>query len=187
MGTASLRAGELTILACYGSLSDARLGQIIAKREYVRPQTPHVRLLTIWFGANDACLPEFIQHVPLSRFSENLTTMVRTIRAPDSPWYSPETRLLLITPPPVHVPSMGTDMQPTRTFNVTKVYAEEVKKVGEREHVPVVDAWTRIWEAAGKNEEQVEAFFTDGLHLSEAGYKVSAYSAIQCWAMTSWV
>ncbi|KAI0247061.1 SGNH hydrolase-type esterase domain-containing protein [Lactifluus subvellereus] len=154
------------------------LEQIIAKREYVQPQTPHVRLLTIWFGANDACLPGFIQHVPVSRFSENLTTMVRAIRAPDSPWYSPETKLLLITPPPVHVPSMGTDMQPTRTFNVTKAYAEEVKKVGEREDVPVVDAWTRVWEAARKNEEEMKAYFTDGLHLGEAGYKI-VFSALQ--------
>jgi isoamyl acetate esterase len=115
--------------------------------------------------------------------------MVHAIRAPDSPWYSPETELLLITPPPIHVPSMETYMQSTRTFDVTKAYAEEVKKAGEREDVPVVDVWTRIWEAAGKNEEEVKAYFTDGLHLGEAGYKVSvsAYSAIIHWTVTSWV
>jgi isoamyl acetate esterase len=139
-----------------------------------------VRLLTIWFGANDACLPEYRQHVPLSRFSENLTTMVHTIRAPDSPWYSPETKLLLITPPPIHVPSMGVE---GRTFDVTKTYAEEVKKVGEREDIPVLDVWTRMWEAAGKSEEGLEGYFTDGLHLAEAGYEVSvgAHSAIVYW------
>jgi isoamyl acetate esterase len=142
----------------------------------VQPQTPRVRLLTLWFGANDACLPEFRQHVPISRFSENLTTMLHIIRAPVSPWYSPETKLLLITPPPVHVPSMGADKQPTRTFDVTKAYAEEVIRVGQREDVPVVDVWTRVWEAAGKNKEALKEYFTDGLHLNEAGYKVSANS-----------
>lgn len=99
--------------------------------------------------------------------------MVHAIRAPESQWYSPETRLLLITPPPIHVPSMKVDMQPTRTFDVTKAYAEEVKKVGEAENVPVVDVWSRIWEAAGKNKEGVKDFFTDGLHLGKSGYEVS--------------
>jgi hypothetical protein len=49
---------------------------------------------------------------------------------------------------------MGVDMQPTRTFDVTKAYAQEVKKVGEAENVPVVDIWTGIWEAAGKVRRQ---------------------------------
>lgn len=146
--------------------------QLIAKRGEVQHYTPRVQLITIWFGANDACLPGCTQHVPLSRFSENLTMMVRAIRAPESQWYSPETRLLLITPPPIHVPSMNVDMQPTRTFDVTKAYAEEVKKVGETENVPVVDAWSRIWEAAGNNKEVVKSFLTDGLHLGKSGYEV---------------
>lgn len=137
-----------------------------------------MRLVTIWFGANDASLPEFTQHVPLSRFSVNLATMVRAIRAPESQWYSPETRVLLITPPPIHVPSMGIDMQPIRAFDVTKAYAEEVKKVGEAENVPVVDAWTGVWKAAGESKERVKEFLTDGLHLSKAGYEVSTTSAI---------
>jgi isoamyl acetate esterase len=103
---------------------------------------------------------------------------VRAIRAPESQWYSPETRVLLITPPPIHIPSMGVDMQPMRTFDVTKAYAEEVKKVGEAENVPVVDVWTVIWEAAGKSKETVKGFLTDGLHLGKAGYEVSITTGI---------
>jgi hypothetical protein len=162
-----------------GSSFDLGLGQIMVKHKDVQPHTPRVRLLTIWFGANDACLPGFRQHVPLSRFSENITTMVRSIRSPESPWYSPETKVFLITPPPIHVPSMREDMQPTRAFDVTKAYAEEVKSVGEAEKVPVVDAWTGVWEAAGENKEAVKAFLTDGLHLGKAGYEVSTNSQIE--------
>jgi len=146
--------------------------QIIAKREGMQAHTPRVRLVTIWFGANDACPPGSLQHVPLSRFSENLVTMVRAIKAPESPWYSPETKLLLITPPPIHVPSVREDIQLQRTFDVTRDYAEEVKKVGKAEDVPVVDAWTRVWEAAGQSTEGVKAFLMDGLHLNNAGYGV---------------
>lgn len=138
------------------------------------PDAARVRLLTIWFGANDACLPEFRQHVPISRFSENLSAMVRAIRGPESPCYSPETRVLFITPPPIHVHSMRADLQPTRTFETTESYAEEVRKVGKRESVPIVDAWSKIWEAARKDKEAVKEFFIDGLHLNANGYKVSA-------------
>jgi len=98
--------------------------------------------------------------------------MVRGIKAPDSPWYSPETKLLLITPPPIHVPSMREDIQLSRKFDVTRDYAEEVKKVGKVEDIPVVDAWTRVWEAAGQSMEAVQAFLTDGLHLNNAGYEI---------------
>jgi lysophospholipase L1-like esterase len=73
---------------------------------------------------------------------------------------------------------MKVDTQPTRTFDITKAYAEEVKKVGEAENVPVVDAWSRIWEAAGKNKEAVKGFFTDGLHLGKSGYEVSTTGGI---------
>jgi lysophospholipase L1-like esterase len=73
---------------------------------------------------------------------------------------------------------MKVDTQPTRTFDVTKAYAEEVKKVGEAENVPVVDAWSRIWEAAGRNKEAVKGFFTDGLHLEKSGYEVSKTGGI---------
>jgi hypothetical protein len=69
-------------------------------------------------------------------------------------------------------------MQPSRLFDVTKAYAEEVKKVGEAENVPVVDAWTRVWEAAGRSKEAVKGFLTDGLHLSKAGYEVSTASGV---------
>lgn len=104
--------------------------------------------------------------------------MVRAIRVPESQWYSPETRLLLITPPPVHIPSMKENIQLARTFDVTKAYAEEVKKVGEAENVPVVDVWSRIWEAAGKNKEVMKGFFTDGLHLGKSGYEASITGGI---------
>ena len=102
--------------------------------------------------------------------------MIRTIRDPESPHYSPETKILLITPPPIHIPSMREDLRPTRTFDTTESYAKEVRNVGRLEGVPVVDAWSIIWAAAREDKEAVKAFFTDGLHLNEVGYKVSSYN-----------
>ena len=38
----------------------------------------------------------------------------------------------------------------------------------------VADTWTKIFEAAGKEEKQLRKFLTDGLHLNAEGYQVSA-------------
>lgn len=60
-----------------------------------------------------------------------------------------------------------------RDFDVTKNYADAVKEVGKKENVPVVDCWTDLWEAAGKEQERLAEFLSDGLHLTGKGYEVS--------------
>ncbi|PAV23284.1 SGNH hydrolase [Pyrrhoderma noxium] len=59
-----------------------------------------------------------------------------------------------------------------REFEVTRKYAEAAKAVGEKEGIPVVDVWTAIWEAAGKEQEGLEKYLIDGLHLTVAGYNI---------------
>ncbi|THH04560.1 hypothetical protein EW146_g10146 [Bondarzewia mesenterica] len=119
------------------------------------------------------------QHVPLSRFAENLRTMLRMITSASSPYYMPDTKIIFISAPPVNTYQRGADLAHRdpprdldRNFETTRTYAEEVVKLGEREGVPVVDAWTRLWEAAGKEERALETYLYDGLHVNEAGYKV---------------
>ena len=158
--------------------------QFLAKQQE-KQDAQRIRLLTIWFGCNDACLPGSRQHVPLTSFATNLATLIQMVRSPESPYYSPITKIILINPPPINSfqigPCLLDKVNPTLppkyrfdwSFKVTKAYAEEVLKVGEKENVPVVDVWTRIWEAAGKNESSLETFLFDGLHLNEAGYQVS--------------
>lgn len=38
--------------------------------------------------------------------------------------------------------------------------------------MPVVDVWTALWEAVGKDERKLEQVLSDGLHLNAAGYDV---------------
>ncbi|KAI9056881.1 SGNH hydrolase [Trametes sanguinea] len=159
---------------------------------------PKIRLLTIWFGANDAALPPNPQHIPLARYKSNLAQLVRAITSPDSPRYSPDTRILLITPPPADGPrwarflaaqSEGTEtpawaqklaaehgwealQKPDRGVEVSGRYAAAAREVGAEEGVAVVDAWTALWEAAGKDEKGLEDLLVDGLHLSDKGYKI---------------
>ncbi|KAI6036077.1 SGNH hydrolase-type esterase domain-containing protein [Pisolithus microcarpus] len=63
---------------------------------------PKVQLLTIWFGANDAAPLPNRQHVPRDQYKENLKHLVNMVRSSTSPYYSPCTRIILITPPPVN-------------------------------------------------------------------------------------
>jgi len=140
---------------------------------------PKVRVLTIWFGANDACIKPSPQHVPLPKFANNLTYMINMIKSPTSPYYSPTTRIILITPPPVNTFQRRADLESRvppfaldRDFEVTKAYAESVREVSRSEDVALVDVWSAVWEAAGEDEKSLSKFLRDGLHLNAEGYRI---------------
>lgn len=148
--------------------------------QHEQKHTPTVRLLTIWFGANDACLKPSPQHVPLDRFVVNLKHIVQMVQSPSSAYYSPRTKIILITPPPVSTLQRGADLASRnpplkldRDFNVTKSYAAAVMQVGQEEGVPVLDIWNLLWKACGEHEEGLSKYLADGLHLNKEGYAVS--------------
>ncbi|OJD11817.1 hypothetical protein AJ78_07485 [Emergomyces pasteurianus Ep9510] len=131
-------------------------------------QKAKVRLMTVFFGANDAVLPGFQQHVPISTYKDSLTKILThpLIKA------HKETNLLLLTPPPVNEyqfsssnntgtdattdpdpgPGPGTAPVPTslmRKASQTKLYADACRQVGKALNVPVADIWTAFMTAAG--------------------------------------
>ncbi|KAF8120078.1 SGNH hydrolase-type esterase domain-containing protein [Boletus edulis] len=140
--------------------------QVLAQ-QHEQHHVPRVQLLIIWFGANDAAPPPNTRHVPRDRFKANFVHLVNMVRSPASAYYSPNTRVILITPPPVN-----THQRTDRSFADTESYAEAVKEVGAQVSVPVADVWTEIWEAAGWDELACEQFLFDGLHLNAAGYEI---------------
>jgi hypothetical protein len=93
------------------------------------------------------------------------------VKSPNSAYHSPETRIILITPPPVNTKQWNVTHKP-RVFEITRTYARAVKEVGEKENVSVVDIWTLIFDAAGRSEEGISKYTYDGLHLNGEGYKV---------------
>jgi len=119
------------------------------------------------------------QHVPLSRFAANLAYFIKALKSPDSEYYMPRTRVLLFTPPPINTYQRGADLaardppqQLDREFDVTRQYAEAVKGVGAEKGVPVLDVWTLLYEAAGRDERKLDKFMDDGLHLNAVGYEL---------------
>lgn len=142
---------------------------------------PKIQLLTIWLGANDATFPGEVQHVPMYTYMANLSKMIRMIKDPSSEWYSPETRVVIITPPPVNGEQWlqflrvnATPPRDTLDRNLarSRLYAQAARDVAKQEQVPVADVWTPLWEAAGEKEENLTKFLSDGLHLNMEGYKV---------------
>jgi len=148
-------------------------------KQHEQQHVAKVRILTIWFGANDSCLEPSPQHVPLAKFLTNLIRLVHIVTSRDSPHYSPVTRIILISPPPVNTYQRDAALQARnppqildRTFETTRKYAEAVRDIGEREKLPVVDVWSALYDAAGRDERALYQFLEDGLHLNQAGYEI---------------
>jgi lysophospholipase L1-like esterase len=62
---------------------------------------PPTLLVTIFLGANDACIMPQGEYVPLPRFESNIREFVETILVQDA---MPDTKIVLITPPPINIP-----------------------------------------------------------------------------------
>ena len=161
-------------------IEDANLDtcQIFARSED-QARVPKVRLLVIWFGANDACIKPSPQHVPVTKFISNLKHLVNLVQSPKSLYYSPETRIILITPPPVNTHQRRADLasrmpplELDRLFDTTKQYAEAVKDAAREEEVGIVDIWGALWDGSGHEESKLNKYLSDGLHLTREGYMV---------------
>ncbi|KAF8823427.1 hypothetical protein HHX47_DHR10000294 [Lentinula edodes] len=151
--------------------------QLVATREQQK-DLPTVRLLIIWFGANDSCLVQSPQHVPLRKFASNLKHLVNLVQSPKSDYYSPNTRIILVTSPPVNTYQRRANLEARdppllldRDFESTKTYAETVKGIAQEEAVGIIDIWTKMWDAAGHNEQSLSNFLYDGLHLTGVGFQ----------------
>ena len=106
----------------------------------------------VFFGANDACSADAKngQHVPLHTYKQNLHDIIThpVVRAQ-------QPRLILVTPPPVEerlleqrVKSFG--YKELNRFNdVTKLYADAVREVGDAHGVAVLDVWSAFMTEAG--------------------------------------
>jgi len=161
--------------------------QIFARTEEAAQRgTSKVRLVTIWFGTNDAVLPNKTgQHVPLEDYTSNLNQFLHLLTSSDSPYavahQDVPLNIILITPPPMYKPGMDAEGRGNRDEKVTKTYADAVLGIGKEwaakssEHwkVGAVDLWSGIETAANAGgPEALGEYFVDGLHFSTKGYDV---------------
>jgi isoamyl acetate esterase len=143
--------------------------------------TTHLAVYFTVIGANDSVLEHSPQYVPIDKFKGNLEQLIAMVHDSTSKYYSPYTRILLLTPPPLGEVQRNADLasrnppkKPDREWNNTKAYADIVIEVGkERDKVEVVDIWGAIWGAACEDVAKLPEFLSDGLHLTVSGYQVS--------------
>lgn len=138
-------------------------------------------LQTLFFGANDAVMPEHTQHVPLDQYKENLRYILSYPALREH-----GTKIIVLTPPPINEyqlqffdASKGFNT-PSRTAVHTKLYADACRDVAQSLGLPVADIWTAILKSAGWEagkpltgskdvpaNEQLASFLTDGAsHVS---------------------
>ncbi|KAI5480112.1 GDSL Lipase/Acylhydrolase family protein [Pseudohyphozyma bogoriensis] len=130
------------------------------------------RLVLLWLGSNDAA--GALGAVTIPQFKANIKAIIKLLKSPNSPNYSPRAEILLLTATPFD-PSVSATF--LRTLSRTKLYAEAMKDVGKELALPVVDLYGAIESRAregvpGGGREVWDKWFTDGLHLSEKGYEV---------------
>ncbi|CUS14231.1 unnamed protein product [Tuber aestivum] len=146
--------------------------------------TSRIRLITVFFGPNDATLPDRSQHVPLDQYSENLK---RIINHPLLVAHSP--RIILITPPPIceyRTQDSGLEkgiLGIQRLAANTKKYADAALEVGKALGIPTVNLWEAFMQYAGGWEEgsplpgskelprneKLGELLRDGLHFEPKG------------------
>ncbi|KAF2718033.1 lipolytic enzyme [Polychaeton citri CBS 116435] len=163
-----------------------------------RPETARLRFLTVFFGANDARLPNTPgspqQSVDLPLYMENLRQIIQhpCVQAHEG------TRIIVITPPPVEE-RLGLQIDkldapeilaPKRTALNAGNYAEAAKGVAGEMNVACLDLWSFMMERAGfiaakyqaqhdlpgslvvEENEMLRSWLHDGLHFSPAGYEI---------------
>lgn len=125
-------------------------------------------------GANDCVIPGDFQHVPLDRYKSNLSKLISWIRSPSSEYYSPDTAIIMITPPPVIDEKWFKAMQKlqaergqevsqqhTRTSERAHTYAKACLEVAEGEQVQCIDMYSGLIEAAGGSDlEHLDAYLS---------------------------
>lgn len=160
------------------------------------PSKVRVRFMMIWFGANDARLPNTPggpqQHVPLDQFKENLRRIAThpCIRAHEG------IRVILVTPPPVDERMLELADQEKygyamlrRTAGTTCKYARAVNDLGKELNLPVLDVHFKMMSHCHKStnpndysylpglkdtpvSKLLQEYLRDGLHLSRLGYEL---------------
>ncbi|CAO2842374.1 unnamed protein product [Amaranthus hypochondriacus] len=129
--------------------------------------------VTVFFGANDACLPDryaAFQHVPLDEYKQNLRCIFSFLK---KRW---ETAVIVfITPPPIdevgrlnHPYIENPSGLPERTNEAAGAYAKACIEVARVCGTPVVDIWTKMQEFS----DWRKTCLSDGLHLAQGGNRI---------------
>lgn len=145
-----------------------------------------VKLVTIFFGANDASDPALNkrQHVPLDDYKSN----IRKIISLSLSNFGPHVKIFLITPPPVcHEGRLRFQKERykekatghlERTLQLSGAYAKAVTDIAHDLDLPCLDLWTIMQSSSLGEQQPWQQYLSDGLHLSASGNRFVGESLI---------
>jgi lysophospholipase L1-like esterase len=149
----------------------------ILPKFYPSSQQADVRVMMVFFGANDACLPGSAQHVPIDEYAACIKRIVQhdLVRRQG-------TKVVLIIPAPVDEYQLSNDQ---RTAANTKLYADVCRRIGQELRLPMVDLWSLFMKQAGwdgrselagsrkcERSEVLGELLSDGLHFTAKAYSI---------------
>lgn len=153
-------------------------------RDVVIPLNP--AFVTVFFGANDACIEGTLHHVPLQEYISNMDAIVTILKQE-----LPSSTIILITPPPVDETTLiemnrqkGKSILKDRNQENTRRYVDAVKDLGQKYGLSVIDLFSVLHgnidvnAAADSSVEMPKDFLSDGLHLNERGNRALFHSLV---------
>ena len=142
-----------------------------------------VKLVTIFFGANDASDPVHNrrQHVPLEHYKNNIRKIINLAKIN----FGSNVAIILMTPPPVSVEGRLKFQRERykeratgileRTLELSGQYAKAVADISNELNLPLLDLWT-IMQAV----PSWPSLLSDGLHLSQKGNRFVGEALLDC-------
>lgn len=144
------------------------------------PRESRIRVLVVFFGANDSVTPGNIQHIPLQEYKENLSSILTN---PKLKQHNSTCRVIAVTPSPINEHDLD---QPNHNAELTQRYAATAKSVAAECGVPCVDLWSAFMDHCGwkaglplpgsgsqpRNAKLAELLTTGGVHFTPLGYSL---------------
>lgn len=146
-----------------------------------------VKLVTIFFGANDASCENLNrrQHVSLGDYTSNIKQIVSLARSN----FGNDVKIVLMSPPPVcHDGRLRFQKERykekatgslERTLALSGTYAKTLKGVANELNLPFLDLWTTMQFTPSGEEKPWKHYLSDGLHLSAKGNKFVGEALLQ--------
>ncbi|KAJ2712497.1 isoamyl acetate-hydrolyzing esterase [Coemansia spiralis] len=158
-----------------------------------------MELCVLFFGTNDAVVSLSPQHVELDEYKQNMRQMVLLLQDPNSQYFSPRTRTIIVTPPPVNDAMADETTKSNPNFKyfrskATKTYADAAIAVAQDFCLPYVDLHTEIVTLAAQAKASpdykgkfsgYDAYLADGVHPNTAGNKL-LYSLVMSTVNSTW-
>ncbi|KAA8534074.1 hypothetical protein F0562_031733 [Nyssa sinensis] len=157
------------------------LDQVFPKDASIQPS-----LVIVYFGGNDSMGPHSSglgPHVPLPEYIENMRKIALHLKS-----LSETTRIIFLSCPPVNEERLrqrasGIFSEVVRTNELCRRYSEACIDLCQEMGLKVVDLWTAIQ----KQDDWLNACFTDGVHLSAEGSKIVVEEILKVLKEAEWM